>query len=65
MTQQEIATILNIGNFDKIVQLCRDRDLLLTILALTYHKGEAEGLKEAHDDMNRLLRSHAYSGINN
>ena len=65
MTEQEIATILNIGPFEKVAKLCHDRELLLTVIALSYQKGKMEGMREAHDDVNRIFKSIAGSGAHN
>ena len=54
MNEQELATILNIP-YDKVFALCQDRNLLLALLVLAYHKGIQRGLKDAHDNMNELF----------
>ena len=65
MTEQEITIILNIGPFDKIANLCNDRQILLAILAVMYHKGVQAGMKEAHDDFNQILNSQKFSHVEN
>lgn len=64
MTEKEISDILNIP-FDKVIKYCQDRELLLALLALTYHKGIGEGLKQGHDDMNEIFRTYTVGGIQN
>ena len=64
MTEQEIATILNIP-YDKVFNLCCDRELSLALLALAYHKGIQQGLKEAHDGLNQVFHSYQSSPILN
>ena len=64
MNEQEIATILNIP-YDKVFNLCQDRNLLLALLVLAYHKGIQCGLKDAHDGLNQVLHSYQSSLITN
>jgi len=51
MTEQEISHLLG-KPFDEILYLSRYREILLAMFALVFHKGNQQGLKDAHDDMN-------------
>jgi len=51
VTEQEISQLLG-KPFQEILCLSHYREILLAMFGVIYHKGEQQGLKDAHDDMN-------------
>ena len=61
MTEQEISQLLG-KPFEEILYLSHYREILLAMFGVVFHKGNQQGLKDAHDDMNKVF--HTISSAN-